>query len=187
MTAPAMPRPVGRRSFLKQTVAEWESWPWESWSPSQAAHATRTIVLIDDLNRAATADERIKLDQAVRQALRVLGLTKKDDEDEGPSEEDIAKAKRARAEGAKVRSKQQAIRLGVEAGDELLRFRDRGGRVHDIRNALITDEWDAYPDDSLQGERQAQAEADGAWPEFTVKPDADTQIPSPQARNSERQ
>ncbi len=166
--APPLPRPIGRRSFLKQTVAEWESWPWDTWNPSHVAHATRTIALIDDLNRAATADERVKLDQPVRQALRVLGLTKKDDEDEGPSGDDIAEAKRISVERCKVREQQQAIRLGVEVGDVYRSFRDREGNLHDPRDALITDEWDTYPDATLEGERQAQAEADGTWAEVNV-------------------
>jgi hypothetical protein len=163
--APPLPRPVGRRSFLKQTRDEWESWPWDTWNAAQVAHATKTIVLIDDLNRAATAADRIKLDQAVRQALRVLGLTKKDDEDEGSSEEDIAEGKRIRAERCKVGERQQAIRLGVEVGDVYLRFRDREGNPHDLREILFMDTWDT----ALEDERQAQAEADGTWPEFTVK------------------
>ncbi len=162
--APPLPRPVGRRSFLKQTVAEWESWPWESWNPSQVAHATRTIVLIDDLNRAATADERVKLDQPVRQALRVLGLTKKE-EDEGPSKDDIAAAAQTRKEECRVREQQHAIRLGVEVGDVYRCFRDREGNLHDLRDALITDEWGTYPDTALEDERQARAEGDGMWPE----------------------
>lgn len=166
--APPLPRPVGRRSFLKQTCAEWESWPWAEFTTAQAAHAARTIALIDDLNRAATAAERIKLDQAVRQALRVLGLTKKDDEDDSPSEEDIAAAARTRKEGCEVREQRHAIRMGVEVGDVYLRLRDREGNLHDLRDALITDEWDALPDAALEGVRQEQAEVDGTWPEVNV-------------------
>jgi hypothetical protein len=169
MTVPPLPRPVGRRSFLKQTVAEWESWPWGDFTPAQAAHAARTIVLIDDLNRSGSATERIKLDQAVRQALRVLGLTKKDDEDEGPSEEDIAEFKRVSAETYKIRSRQEAIRLGVDVADVGLMFVDREGQVHDIRNTLIADTWDAYPDAALQDERQAEAETEGTWPDAPVQ------------------
>ncbi len=163
--APSLPRPVGRRSFLKQTVAEWESWPWDTWNPSQVAHATRTIVLIDDLNRAATAAERIKLDQAVRQALRVLGLTKSDDEDQGPSEEDIAEDARSSAERSKASIQRQAIRAGVEPIDVNRTFLDREGNLRDLRDLLITDAWDG----ALEDERQRAAEADGTWPEFTVK------------------
>jgi hypothetical protein len=174
--APPLPRPVGRRSFLKQTVAEWESWPWDTWNPSQAAHAARTIVLIDDLNRAATAAERIKLDQAVRQALRVLGLTKTDDDED---EETIA-ARRAddkitRAARYAVIQAQDAIRTGSD--QPLLSFRDREGNLHDLRNLLISDAWEVL-DTALEDERQQQAEADGTWPELTVNPDAPTGIPS---------
>ena len=166
--APALPRPVGRRSFLKQTVAEWESWPWESWNPSQVAHATRTIVLIDDLNRAATADERVKLDQSVRQALRVLGLTKKDDEDdEATVEARRTEAKRINAERGRVSREQQAIRAGVEVTDLHKRFRDREGNLLDCREILFMDTWDV----ALEDERQAEAEADGTWPVFTEKCD----------------
>jgi len=164
--APPLPRPVGRRSFLKQTVAEWESWPWDTWNPSQVAHATRTIVLIDDLNRAATAAERIKIDQSVRQALRVLGLTKKDDEeDEETVEARRAEDKRISAEKFKVRMKQWAIRDGVDVTDLHRLWRDREGNLHDLREIMFDD---IAPDPTLQDERQAQAEADGTWPEVKV-------------------
>ncbi len=161
MTAPALPRPVGRRSFLKQTVAEWESWPWDTWNPSQVAHATRTIVLIDDLNRAATAAERIKIDQAVRQSLRVLGLTKKDDEEDEETQE-ARKAEDARisAERSKASRERQAIRAGVEVIDLHRGWRDREGSLHDIREVLFMDTWDT----ALEDERQVQAEAEGTWP-----------------------
>jgi hypothetical protein len=170
------PLPIpGRRSFLAATKREWNAWftsgAADNWTEAQVAHAERTLVLIDMLNRSDSASERIKIDQSVRQALRVLGLTKSDDEDEGPSEEDIAQAKRIRVEEFKVRSQQHAIRMGVETGDEGLRFRDGGGRLHDIRNTLIADTWDAYPDAALQDERQAEAETEGTWP------DAPAQIP----------
>jgi len=160
--APALPRPVGRRSFLKQTVAEWESWPWESWNPSQVAHATRTIVLIDDLNRAATAAERIKIDQPVRQALRVLGLTKSDDEeDEETREARRTEDARISAERSKVSLQRQAIRAGVEPIDVNRNFRDREGNLRDLREILWMDDWDS----ALESERQRAAEADGTWPE----------------------
>jgi hypothetical protein len=166
---PDLPRPVGRRSFLKQTVAEWESWPWDEWNPSQVAHATRTIVLIDDLNRAATADERVRLDQPVRQALRVLGLTKKGDEDdEATVEARRTEARRINAERGRVSRERQAIRAGVEVTDLHKRFRDREGNLIDCREILFMDTWDV----ALEDERQAQAEADGTWPEFTAKEEA---------------
>lgn len=159
---PPLPRPVGRRSFLKQTVAEWESWPWDTWNPAQVAHAARTIVLIDDLNRAATAAERVKLDQPVRQALRVLGLTKKDDEETVETvEARRTEAKRINAERSRISRERQAIRMGVEVTDLHKRFRDREGDLHDLREILTMDMWDA----ALEDERQALAEAAGTWPE----------------------
>jgi hypothetical protein len=162
--APPLPRPVGRRSFLKQTVAEWESWPWDEWNPSQVAHATRTIALIDDLNRAATADERVRLDQPVRQALRVLGLTKKNDEDdEATVEARRTEIKRINAERGRVSRERQAIRHGLREGDTLhLGWRDREGNWCNGVEALFTDIW---LDPKLEDERQAAAEADGTWPE----------------------
>jgi len=171
--APPMPRPVGRRSFLKQTREEWEAWPWHRFTPAQRAHAARLIVLVDDLNRADTPGLRAKLDQTVRQGLKALRLTKRDDEDEGPTPEDIAEAKLRRAEEHGLRNAQEAIRLGVEVGDVHLMFRDREGNLHDCRNVLIADTWDtAYPDAALMGTRQAEAESEGTWP------DAPMQIPS---------
>jgi hypothetical protein len=94
----------------------------------------------------------------------VLGLTKSDDEDQGPSEEDIAEAKRRRVQDFKIRTQQEAIRLGVDVGDVYVTVCDREGNLHDIRNLLIADAWDSYPDPELQAERQSQAEADSTWP-----------------------
>ncbi|MHB8240676.1 MAG: hypothetical protein ACYDHN_01675 [Solirubrobacteraceae bacterium] len=160
------PLPIpGRHSYLSATRKEWEAWftsgAADDWTEAQVAHAARAIRMIDDLNRSDSASERIKIDQAVRQALRVLGLTKRDDEDEGPSEADIAEAKRLRVEEHKVHTRREAIRLSADAP----MVRDRGGQVHDTRNILIADSWATdYPDQQLQDERQAQAEADGTWP-----------------------
>jgi hypothetical protein len=163
---PDLPRPVGRRSFLKQTRDEWESWPWDTWNPSQVAHAARTIVLIDDLNRSASASERIKIDQSVRQALRVLGLTKTDDEeDEETQEARKAGDAQQRAERREASIQQQAIRKGVETGDVYLRFLDREGNLRDLRDLLVTDTWDG----ALEDERQQQAEVDGSWPDAPVQ------------------
>lgn len=160
--APSLPRPQGRRSFLKQTVAEWESWPWDTWNEAQAAHAARAIVLIDDLNRAKTPRERILIDQSVRQALRALGLTKKDDEDSEEAKEERRRAQAVTdAEASRVSRERLAIRTGVEVIDLHRGWRDRGGCWHDMREVLFMDTWDAL----LEDERQAQAEADGTWPE----------------------
>jgi hypothetical protein len=59
---------------------------------------------------------------------------------------------------------QQAIRKGVDPTEAYLKFRDRQGNLRDVRDLLITDEWDI----PLEDERQARAEADGTWPEVTV-------------------
>jgi hypothetical protein len=182
--APPLPRPVGRRSFLKQTVAEWESWPWDTWNPSQVAHATRTIVLIDDLNRAATADRRVKLDQPVRQALRVLGLTKKDDEeDEETREARRAEDKRILHLSARVSAQRKAIREGVELHELHRGWRDREGCWHDLRDILF---YDIAPDPTLEDERQAQAEADGTWPEVTTTASASRRSPRSRATRRPR-
>jgi hypothetical protein len=160
------PLPIpGRHSYLAATRKEWEAWftsgAADNWTEAQLAHAARAIRMVDDLNRAETSSERLKIDQGVRQALRVLGLTKQDDEDRGPTEEEKAEAKRRRVEEHKVSVRREAIRLGADAP----MVRDRGGQVHDTRNILIADSWDtAYPDQQLQDERQARAVADGTWP-----------------------
>jgi hypothetical protein len=60
----------------------------------------------------------------------------------------------------KVIAERQAIRAGVEPIDVNKRFRDREGNLHDTREILFMDTWDA----ALEDERQAQAEADGTWP-----------------------
>lgn len=176
------PLPIpGRHSYLAATRKEWEAWftsgAADNWTEAQVAHAARAIRMVDDLNRAESASERLKIDQAVRQALRVLGLTKSDDEDEGPSPEDIAEAKRISAETYKIRSRQEATRLGVDVTDVGLMFRDSGGQVHDLRNVLIADTWETYPDQQLQDERQRSAEASNQWPTFT--PDAGSGLDSP--------
>jgi negative regulator of replication initiation len=64
----------------------------------------------------------------------------------------------------KVTAAQQAIRKGVDPTEAYSKFRDREGNVRDVRDLLLTDEWDI----PLEDERQRAAEADGTWPEVTV-------------------
>ena len=64
----------------------------------------------------------------------------------------------------KVTAAREGIRKGVDPTDAYLQFRDREGSIRDVRELLITDTFDI----PLEDERQAQAEADGTWPEFTV-------------------
>jgi len=172
------PLPIpGRRSFLAATKREWEAWftsgAADDWDEAQVAHAERTIVLIDMLNREQSASDRIKIDQSVRQALRVLNLTKRDDED---SEEAIAaqkaQAQALWAEQGRISRERQAIRNGVELHELHRGWRDREGCWHNLRDILFDE---IAPDPVLEDERQAQAEADGTWP------DAHTGIPLPKA------
>lgn len=75
-------------------------------------------------------------------------------------------------EQSKVHMQQQAIREGVEVHELHRGWRDREGRWHDIREILFMQteaDTSCLLTHVLEGERQAQAEADGAWPEFTVK------------------
>lgn len=85
------------------------------------------------------------------------------------------KAEREAAEGttkrdrfrdeSKVHMHQQAIRAGVEVHQVNRCWRDRGGELHEMREILFAD---VYPEQALEDGRQAQAEADGSWPEFTM-------------------
>jgi hypothetical protein len=68
-------------------------------------------------------------------------------------------------ERSKVHMQRQAIREGVDVADLHKCWRDREGKLHDLRESLFTDIW---IEPALEDERQAQAEADGTWPEFTV-------------------
>jgi hypothetical protein len=72
-------------------------------------------------------------------------------------------------EGSQVHLQQQAIRAGVETTDVYRCWRDREGEVHDMREILFHD---IAPEPALEDERQAAAEADGTWPEFTMKEEA---------------
>jgi hypothetical protein len=175
------PLPIpGRRSFLAATKREWEAWftsgAADDWDEAQVAHAERTIVLIDMLNREQSASDRIKIDQSVRQALRVLNLTKRDDED---SEEAIAaqkaQAQALWAEQGRISRERQAIRNGVELHELHRGWRDREGNWCEGRDALFTDEW---PDPALEDERQAQAEASNQWPDVSAG------IPSSEGTNA---
>jgi hypothetical protein len=65
-------------------------------------------------------------------------------------------------EQAKVHMQRQAIREGVELHELHRGWRDREGRWHDIRDVLFDD---IAPEQALEDERQAQAEAAGTWPE----------------------
>jgi hypothetical protein len=70
----------------------------------------------------------------------------------------------AMKESTKATAQRIAIRAGVEPVEASRNFRDREGNLHDIREILLMDTWDT----ALEDERQAQAEADGTWPEVTV-------------------
>lgn len=83
---------------------------------------------------------------------------------EREAEEGATKQERFRAE-ARVHQQRQAIRAGVELHELHRCWRDREGEVHDMREILFHD---IAPEPALEDERQAQAEADGTWPEFTV-------------------
>jgi hypothetical protein len=63
---------------------------------------------------------------------------------------------------ARVHMQRQAIRAGVEVHELHRGWRDREGNWHDLRDVLFDD---IAPDPALEDERQAQAEADGTWPE----------------------
>jgi hypothetical protein len=69
-------------------------------------------------------------------------------------------------EESKVHMQRQAIRTGVKLHELHRGWRDREGGFHDMREILFDD---IAPDPALEDERQAQAEADGTWPEFTMK------------------
>jgi hypothetical protein len=65
------------------------------------------------------------------------------------------------AEEARVHAQQRAIRAGVELHELHRGWRDREGCWHDMLEVLFDD---TAPDPALEDERQAKAEAEGAWP-----------------------
>jgi hypothetical protein len=78
--------------------------------------------------------------------------------------EGATKQERLRAE-ARANMQRQAIRAGVEVHELHRGWCDREGCWHHILDVLFED---TAPDPALEDERQAKAEADGTWPEFTV-------------------
>ncbi len=134
-----------------------------------------TATVVKRARHQPTMEERRQHKQAMSGTERSRRSRERKRERE--ADEGVTKKERQR-EQSRVNMQRQAIREGVELHELHRGWRDREGRWHDLLEVIFED---IAPDPALGDERQQQAEADGTWPEFTVKPDADVQIPSPKA------